>query len=161
MHRCMGQCTTKLQNSPQLCECAAATTQDVTLQVLTPGGYENRVFKNHTSCKSQCRSSYKQKCLEDGFSWNVLTCTCNCPQPLSGSCPQNQVWSMQSCRCECPNPPSSCPSGRSWNQSTCSCQCSVMAFAKCSKIGWATDMNTCRCTGPKVTAAGVGKGQSE
>lgn len=161
MHRCMGQCTTKLHSSPLLCECVAATTQDVTLRVLTPGGYESRVFKNHTSCRSQCRASYKQKCLQDGFSWNARTCRCDCPQPQSGSCPQNQVWNRRSCRCECPNPPTNCPSGRSWNQSTCSCQCSVMAFAKCSKNGWATDMKTCRCTRRGVTAAGVEKSQSE
>ena len=126
MHRCLGQCTTKLNNSPLLCECAAATTQDVILKVTTTVGYENRVFKNHTSCKSQCRASHKQKCRKDGFSWNARTCTCDCLLPLSGSCPQNQVWNTRSCRCECPHTPTRCSSGRTWNQSTCSCQCRVI-----------------------------------
>ena len=147
MHRCMGQCTGIASISPLRCECVPATTQDVTLRVTTPTGFNLKTFKNHTSCTSQCKASYKNKCQQDGHNWDENTCTCSCPQPrtTSGTCPQNQVWNTRSCQCECPRSPASCSLNMAWNKSSCSCQCSVMAFAKCSKNGWATDLKTCRC----------------
>mgnify|MGYP002803371081 CR=1 FL=1 len=147
MHRCLGQCTGKLSISPLQCECVPATTQDVTLKVVTLSGLKPRVFKNHTSCRSQCKTGYKERCIQDGHSWDERTCTCSCPQPLGGSCPSNQFWNTRSCQCECSNTPSSCSLNMAWNKSSCSCQCSVMAFAKCSKKLSATNLKTCRCTG--------------
>ena len=131
MHRCMGQCTNIALISPLQCECVAATTQDITLNVVTPLGYESQTFKNHTSCRSQCKASYKERCIKEGYNWNEPTCTCSCPQELSGSCTTNQFWNTHSCQCECNSAPSSCSSGMSWKKSSCSCQCSAMAFAKC------------------------------
>ncbi|CAB3989536.1 Hypothetical predicted protein [Paramuricea clavata] len=163
MHRCMGQCTNIDLISPLQCECVAATTQDITLNVVTPLGYESQIFKNHTSCRSQCKASYKEGCIKEGYNWDEPTCTCSCPQQLSGSCAANQLWNTRSCQCECTSAPSSCSSGMSWNKSSCSCQCSAMAFAKCSKNGWATSLKTCRCIRkplPPPKAAQVGKRQS-
>jgi hypothetical protein len=164
MHRCMGQCTNIALISPLQCECVAATTQNITLNVVTPLGYESQTFKNHTSCRSQCKASYKERCIKEGYNWNEPTCTCSCPQQLTGTCAANQFWNTRSCQCECNSAPSSCSSGMSWNKSSCSCQCSAMAFAKCSKNGWATSLKTCRCIRkplPPPKAGQVEKSQSK
>ena len=146
MHRCLGQCTgSNLNTSPLLCECAPKDTQNVTIKVVAKSGYSTHVVQNHTSCVSQCKASNKNRCIKEGYNWKADTCECQCLKPASGSCPKGKVWNAHSCRCECPNTPSSCSSGMFWNESTCSCQCSIMAFIKCSKNNWATNLKTCRC----------------
>ena len=146
MHRCMGQCTTKPVMSPLQCECVPATTKNVTLRFITASGTKSRNVLNHTSCRSQCKASHKNRCNNEGYTWHEHSCTCNCNQPLSGPCPTNQFWNTRSCQCQCNSSPSICSASMVWNKSSCSCQCTMSALTKCYNQNKDINLKTCQCT---------------
>ncbi|XP_028400353.1 balbiani ring protein 3-like [Dendronephthya gigantea] len=156
LHRCMGQCD---NISPLRCECVDQTSQDISMMVTTTGGLKSQVFKNHTSCKTQCKADYKAKCLQKGHQWDEQTCSCTCPNPPAGTCTlTNNRWNAGTCQCECKPSLSGCPPNKFWNKSICGCQCTIKAFTRCSNIGRATDMSTCKCKRPKPVASQVVNG---
>ena len=51
-------------------------------------------------CTYECRDTgIKQECLEQGRTWTVDSCSCDCPAS-PGLCPNSWTWEEESCSCQ-------------------------------------------------------------